>query len=63
MPDRYRHHGAGARLDVLEDGTRPDYVEPGHGHEWSAMAAHYAARNLVVVARALKAVPLPKPEA
>ncbi|MDB5409879.1 MAG: NADPH-dependent reductase [Rhodospirillales bacterium] len=44
-------------------GPGPDYTQTDHGHEWSATAARNAARNLVAVARALKAAPLPKPEA
>jgi multimeric flavodoxin WrbA len=42
-------------------GPGPDYIQTGHGHEWSAKAARTAARNLVAVAKALKSSPLPRP--
>lgn len=43
-------------------GPGPDYTETDHGHEWSAMTGRNAARNLIAVAKALSANPLPVPE-
>ena len=43
-------------------GPGPDYTETDHGHEWSAMTGRNAARNLIAVAKALAANPLPVPE-
>ena len=43
-------------------GPGPDYTETDHGHDWSAMTGRNAARNLIAVAKALAANPLPVPE-
>lgn len=43
-------------------GPGPDYTETDHGHDWSALTGRNAARNMVAVARALQANPLPMPE-
>jgi multimeric flavodoxin WrbA len=43
-------------------GPGPDYTETDHGHDWSAMTGRNAARNLIAVAKALRANPLPVPE-
>jgi multimeric flavodoxin WrbA len=42
-------------------GPGPTYLETDEGHEWSAKTARTAAANLVTVAEALAAHPLPKP--
>jgi multimeric flavodoxin WrbA len=42
-------------------GPGPTYLETEEGHEWSAKTARTAAANLVTVAEALTAHPLPKP--
>ena len=42
-------------------GPGPTYLETEEGHEWSAKTARTAAANLVTVAEALAAHPLPKP--
>jgi multimeric flavodoxin WrbA len=42
-------------------GPGPTYLETDEGHEWSATTARTAAANLVTVAEALAAHPLPKP--
>jgi NADPH-dependent FMN reductase len=42
-------------------GAGPSYTETGHGHEWSAKTAKLAASNLVAVAKALEANPVPPP--
>lgn len=42
-------------------GPGPTYLETDEGHEWSAKTARTAAANLVAVAEALAAHPLPKP--
>jgi multimeric flavodoxin WrbA len=42
-------------------GPGPSYLETDEGHEWSATTAQTAAGNLIAVAEALKAHPLPKP--
>ena len=44
-------------------GPGPDFTQTGHGHDWSARTGRNAARNMIAVARALKATPLPMPEA
>ncbi len=43
-------------------GPGPSYTDTDHGHQWSAMTGRNAARNMVAVAKALQAHPLPKPE-
>ena len=42
-------------------GPGPTYLETDEGHEWSATTARTAAGNLIAVAEALAAHPLPKP--
>jgi multimeric flavodoxin WrbA len=42
-------------------GAGPSYAETDHGHDWSAKTAKPAASNLVAVARALAANPVPPP--
>ena len=42
-------------------GPGPTYLETDEGHEWSAKTARTAAGNLIAVAEALAAHPLPKP--
>jgi multimeric flavodoxin WrbA len=42
-------------------GPGPTYLETEEGHEWSATTARTAAGNLIAVAEALAAHPLPKP--
>jgi multimeric flavodoxin WrbA len=42
-------------------GPGPTYLETDEGHDWSAKTARTAAANLVTVAEALAARPLPKP--
>ena len=42
-------------------GPGPTYLETDEGHEWSAKTARTAAANLIAVAEALAAHPLPKP--
>jgi multimeric flavodoxin WrbA len=46
----------------LGPGPGPDYLEETRGHEWAHLAARNAAANLVAVAHALRARPLPVPE-
>jgi multimeric flavodoxin WrbA len=43
-------------------GPGPDFTETDHGHSWSALTGRNAARNMVAVATALQAHPLPVPE-
>ncbi len=43
-------------------GPGPDYSETDHRHDWSALTGRNAARNMIAVAKALRANPLPKPE-
>ena len=40
-------------------GPGPSYLETDQGHDWSASTARAAAGNLVAVARALQATPMP----
>ena len=42
-------------------GPGPTYLETDEGHDWSAKTARTAAANLIAVAEALAAHPLPKP--
>jgi multimeric flavodoxin WrbA len=42
-------------------GPGPDYSETDHGHEWSHSTGAAAAANLLAVARALQATPIPSP--
>ena len=42
-------------------GPGPSYTETDEGHEWSASTGEAAAGNLVAVARALQAAPMPAP--
>jgi multimeric flavodoxin WrbA len=42
-------------------GPGPTYLETDEGHDWSARTARTAAANLIAVAKALAAHPLPKP--
>ena len=42
-------------------GPGPTYLETDEGHEWAAKTAQTAAGNLIAVAEALAAHPLPKP--
>lgn len=42
-------------------GPGPDYRDTDHGHDWSASTGRAMAGNLVAVARALAAHPLPAP--
>jgi multimeric flavodoxin WrbA len=42
-------------------GPGPTYLETDEGHDWSAKTARTAAANIVTVAEALAAHPLPKP--
>ena len=42
-------------------GAGPSYTETEHGHDWSAKTAKLAASNLVAVAKALAANPVPPP--
>ena len=42
-------------------GPGPSYADTDHGHEWSRTTGQTAARNLVVVARALAGSPIPAP--
>jgi len=42
-------------------GPGPTYLETDEGHDWSARTARTAAGNLIAVAQALAAHPLPKP--
>jgi multimeric flavodoxin WrbA len=46
----------------LGPGPGPDYTETDQGHDWSDRTGRNAARNLVAVARALRANPMPKQE-
>ncbi len=43
-------------------GPGPDFTQTDHGHEWSERTGRNAARNMMAVAKALQANPLPKPE-
>ena len=45
----------------LGPGPGPDYLDDPRGHEWSAKTAKAMASNLVAVARALSAAPVPPP--
>lgn len=40
-------------------GPGPDFSETDHGHEWSTRTGETAAANLIAVARALAATPIP----
>ncbi|MBC8050744.1 MAG: flavodoxin family protein, partial [Chitinophagales bacterium] len=40
-------------------GPGPDYNETEHRHDWSALTGRNAAHNLIAVAKALKAMPMP----
>lgn len=42
-------------------GPGPDYGETDHGHDWSRRTGEAAAANLLAVARALQATPIPAP--
>ncbi len=42
-------------------GPGPSYLESDHGHDWSRTTGLAAAQNLVAVARALQAAPMPPP--
>ncbi len=42
-------------------GPGPSYTETDEGHDWSASTGEAAAGNLVAVARALQATPVPAP--
>jgi multimeric flavodoxin WrbA len=42
-------------------GPGPSYIETDEGHDWSASTGEAAAGNLVAVARALQATPMPPP--
>jgi multimeric flavodoxin WrbA len=46
----------------LGPGAGPDYLDDPKGHGYSDRVGRNAAHNLVALAKALKAVPLPKPE-
>ncbi len=46
----------------LGPGPGPDYLDTDKAHDWSDTLARNAARNLVAVAKALKAHPLPQQE-
>ena len=46
----------------LGPGAGPDYLEDSKGHAWSDRVGRNAAHNLMALAKALKAAPLPKPE-
>ena len=43
-------------------GPGPSYTDADKGHDWSALTGRNAARNMVAVAKALNASPLPMPE-
>ena len=62
-PRRHRLHGPWPGLDLLEQGPGPgeDYSETEEGHEWSHSTGRAAAANLLAVARALEAKPIPAP--
>jgi multimeric flavodoxin WrbA len=45
----------------LGPGPGPDYLDETKGHEWAHTTGRTMAANLVAVARALAAAPLPKP--
>lgn len=47
----------------LGPGPGPDYLDTDKAHDWSDRAARNAARNLMAVAKALQAHPMPKQEA
>jgi multimeric flavodoxin WrbA len=47
----------------LGPGPGPDYLDDERGHEWSHKTARTAAANLLSTAKALRAHPLPAPEA
>jgi multimeric flavodoxin WrbA len=42
-------------------GPGPSYTETDHKHDWSASTGRVAAANLVAVAKALRAAPVPAP--
>lgn len=42
-------------------GPGPSYLDTDHGHDWSRTTGEAAASNLLAVARALQAQPIPKP--
>jgi multimeric flavodoxin WrbA len=42
-------------------GPGPDYSDTDHGHDWSRSTGEAAAANLIAVARALQARPIPAP--
>jgi len=42
-------------------GPGPSYLDTDHGHDWSRTTGEAAASNLLAVARALQARPMPKP--
>jgi hypothetical protein len=42
-------------------GPGPSYLETDHGHDWSRTTGEAAAANLLAVARALSANPIPAP--
>lgn len=46
----------------LGPGAGPNYLDEQTGHDYSERVGRNAARNLIAAAKALKAVPLPKPE-
>lgn len=46
----------------LGPGPGPDYADESKGHDWSDRTGRNAARNLLSVAKALQAVPLPQQE-
>jgi multimeric flavodoxin WrbA len=46
----------------LGPGTGPDYIDDQRGHDWSDQQARTAAANLLAVAEALRAHPLPAPD-
>ena len=46
----------------LGPGAGPDYLEESKGHAYSDRVGRNAAHNLLALAKALKAVPLPQPE-
>ncbi len=42
-------------------GPGPSYLEADHKHDWSEKTGRTAAHNLIAVARALDAMPIPAP--
>jgi hypothetical protein len=49
-------------IEALEGpGPGPSYTETDQGHDWSVSTGKAAAGNLVAVARALQANPIPPP--